>query len=59
MKNRDLVKKLKAAGWRIEHGGNHDLATNDVHPGIKIPIPRHIEVNEMTAKAILKQAGLQ
>lgn len=59
MKNRDLVKKLKAAGWKIEHGGNHDLATHEERPGVKIPIPRHIEVNEMTARAILKQAGIK
>lgn len=59
MKNRDLVKELREAGWKIEHGGNHDLATNPDRPGVKIPISRHIEVNEMTARAILKQAGLK
>lgn len=59
MKRRDLEKKLTQAGWKITHGGNHDLATHPQKPGIKIPLPRHKEFNEMTAQGILEDAGLK
>ena len=58
MKRRDLIKKLLNAGWQIEHGGNHDLAAHPDKSG-KIPIPRHNEINEYTAKGILSDAGLK
>ena len=57
MKRRDLIKKLQDAGWKITHGGSHDLATHPDKQG-KIPIPRHNEINEYTAKEILKDAGI-
>ncbi len=59
MKRRDIDKMLKKAGWVIIHGGNHDLATNPQKPGIKIPLPRHKEIKETTAKGILEDAGLK
>ena len=59
MKRRDLDKLLKADGWKITPGGNHDLATNPNKPGIKIPLPRHKEINEYTARGILEDAGLK
>ncbi len=58
MKRRDIDRMLKKAGWIIEPGGNHDLAKHPQRPGVKIPIPRHKEVNEITAKRILRDAGL-
>jgi predicted RNA binding protein YcfA (HicA-like mRNA interferase family) len=58
MQRRDLVKKLQGAGWQITHGGNHDLAIHPKKPG-KIPIPRHNEINEYTAREIMKDAGLK
>ncbi|MCF2642635.1 MAG: type II toxin-antitoxin system HicA family toxin [Lachnospiraceae bacterium] len=56
MKKRDLVKLLEENGWYLKRsGGNHDLYTN----GQKIePIPRHSEINEKLAKAIIKKLGL-
>ena len=59
MKRRDIDKALKRAGWVITSGGNHDLATHPQRPGIKIPIPRHREIKEITAKGILEDAGLK
>ena len=50
MKQRDLIKKLEAAGFIFErHGGNHDIYRrgNDTEK-----VPRHKEVNEK-----LKRAG--
>ncbi len=58
MKRRDLDRMLKQAGWRIIPGGNHDIAMHPQKPEIIIPIPRHREIKEPTAKRILKDAGL-
>ena len=56
MKRRDLIKMLEKKGWWfLKHGGNHDIYTN----GTDIePVPRHKEINEMTAKSIIKRRGL-
>ena len=57
MKRKDLLKQLKDAGWwLVRHGANHDIYTNGVRSE---PIPRHNEINEITANAILKRAGLK
>ena len=56
MKQRDLVKKLKKIGFRFErHGGNHDVYRrgSDIEE-----IPRHKELNESLAKAILRKWGI-
>jgi len=56
MKQRDLIKKFEKAGWwLLKHGSNHDIYTN----GIDIePVPRHREINERLAQAIIKRRGL-
>ena len=56
MKQRDLIKKLEGIGFCfVRHGGNHDIYTrgNDEEK-----IPRHREINEKLAKAILKKWGI-
>ncbi|TLP79946.1 type II toxin-antitoxin system HicA family toxin [Nesterenkonia sphaerica] len=63
-KKRDLVRRLqkaaKAQGVTFEQadrrGGRHDIYKLD---GQVIPIPRHTEINEMTAEAIYKQAEVK
>lgn len=53
MKKKDLEKELKALGFRKERDrGNHEVWKNT--SGKSIPIPRHREINELTAKSILK-----
>lgn len=56
MKKQLLIKKLKEAGWYlVRQGSNHEIWTD----GNKLmPIPRHNEINEITAKKILKDAGI-
>ena len=52
MKRKDLIDLLKHNGWYLARdGGNHDIFTNgkDFEP-----IPRHREVTENLAKAIIK-----
>lgn len=57
MKRRDLEKLLKNNGWYfLRAGSNHDVFTNGVDTE---PIPRHKEVNETLAKAIIKRRGLK
>ena len=57
MKRKDLVKLLENNGWRIlREGANHTIYTN----GKKCePVPRHSELNEMLAKAIIKRKNLK
>lgn len=57
MKRRDLEKLLKQNGWRfVRSGANHDVFTN----GKEIEqLPRHREINEQLAKAIIKRRGLK
>ena len=56
MKQRDLIKKLQRVGFEFErHGGNHDIY---IRGNDEEKVPRHREVNEKLAKAILRKWGL-
>jgi len=55
VKRRELERKLKQLGWRLSrHGGRHDVWRRGER---ELAVPRHREINEYTAKAILKEAG--
>lgn len=58
MKRRDLIRLLEAAGYsKVRDTGDHTIYKK---AGCAIlQVPRHREVNENTAKAILKDAGLK
>jgi len=54
VKKRELQEKLRKFGWWfLRHGTRHDVWTNGEN---KIEIPRHREINEITAGNILKYA---
>ena len=54
VKRRVLEKRLSECGWRfLRHGGNHDVWTNGEREEY---VPRHTEVNEQLARAILRDA---
>lgn len=56
MKQRDLVKKLESVGFRLErHGGRHDVYARGKESE---EIPRHKEIDERLARAILRRWGL-
>ncbi len=57
MKRRDLIKKLEAAGYKADRNGDH--AIYEKEGSRPVQVPRHREINENTARAILKQAGLK
>ena len=56
MKRADLIKKLEDGGFVFDrHGSSHDIY---VRGNTKETIPRHREIDEQLAKAILKRNGL-
>ncbi len=58
MKRREIINKLLAAGYhKARDRGDHTVF--EKQGSRSVPVPRHREVAENTAKAILKQAGLK
>lgn len=58
MKRRDLVKLLLKAGYKLERDdGDHTIYKKPASRSVQVP--RHRELNELTAKAILKAAGVK
>lgn len=56
MKKTDLERKLNENDFSlIRHGSNHDVWAKGK---IQVQVPRHREVDERTAKGILKKAGI-
>jgi predicted RNA binding protein YcfA (HicA-like mRNA interferase family) len=56
VKRRDLVKILEAAGYQLDRNGDH--AIYEKKGGRPVQVPNHNEINEYTAKTILKAAGI-
>lgn len=56
MKQKDLIKRLENGGFVFErHGASHDVY---VRGSQRETVPRHKEINEILARAILKRNGL-
>lgn len=56
-KRTDLIRLLERNGWYIKrHGASHDIYTNGTDTEA---IPRHKEINEKLAQAIIKRRGLK
>ncbi|MBS3975205.1 MAG: type II toxin-antitoxin system HicA family toxin [Syntrophomonadaceae bacterium] len=57
MKRRELIRLLEKNGWwLLRNGARHDIYTNGKK---NEPIPRHQEIDEMLAKAIIKRQELK
>jgi len=57
MKRKDLIKKLEAAGYRLNRTGDHAIYEK---PGRRpVQVPNHREINEYTARTVLKAAGIE
>ena len=57
MKRKVLIRKLEAAGYRRDRTGDHAIYEK---PGSRpVQVPNHREINEYTAKAVLKAAGIE
>ena len=58
MKRRDLIKILKKNGFQeLRNNGEHTIYKAPNKRAVQVP--RHREINENTAKQILKDAGLK
>nr|WP_092335447.1 type II toxin-antitoxin system HicA family toxin [Desulfosporosinus hippei] len=58
MKRRDLIRKLESNGFnKIRDNGDHTIYKASNKRAVQVP--RHREINEVTAKQILKDAGLK
>ena len=54
MKKADLEARLRELGWRfLRQGGRHEVWTNGE---LETTVPRHREINELTARAIIRLA---
>ncbi|MDO8494413.1 MAG: type II toxin-antitoxin system HicA family toxin [Deltaproteobacteria bacterium] len=52
MKKRDLERELRKLGWYFKReGGCHEIWTDGEET---MPVPRHKEVNENTARGIIR-----
>lgn len=57
MKRRDLIELLERSGWVLKrHGSDHDVYGKD---GQIEMVPRHNEIKEQLAKAIIRRRGLK
>lgn len=58
MKRRDLIRRLEDTGYQLARDeGDHTVYRKaNAQP---IAVPRHREINENTAKTILRAAGLR
>ena len=57
MRRRELERRLRALRWVLQrHGGKHDVWSICVG-SVTEYVPRHAEINEMLARAILKRAA--
>ena len=57
MKRKDLIKRLERNGWKkVREGSNHTVYAKG---GEMEAVPRHTEIAENLAKAIIKRRGLK
>ena len=57
MKRQKFLKLLKRNGWYLlRNGASHDIYTDGT--SIEL-VPRHAELNEMLAEAIIKRRNLK
>ncbi|WP_320040738.1 type II toxin-antitoxin system HicA family toxin [uncultured Desulfobacter sp.] len=55
MKRQKLIKAIKEKGAAmVRQGGSHEIWES--RNGYRFTVPRHTEIKENTAKAIIKQA---
>lgn len=52
MKRKELEKRLRQAGWRLAREGKKHSVWSDGED--EVAVPRHTEINEHTARSILR-----
>ncbi len=58
MKRKDILKKLREAGFTLQEGGNHTLVFNAEGKRVSI-VARHTEIVAKTVRQIEKQTGIK
>lgn len=58
MKRKDILKKLREAGFTFQEGGEHTKAY-DASGAYRTTIGRHAEIPEFTVRLIEKQTGVK
>jgi mRNA interferase HicA len=53
VKLKNLQQKLGSLGWYLLRQGKHEIWTNGIET---LAVPRHKEIDEFTAKSILRSA---
>ena len=57
MKRKDLIKMLERCGWiKVREGGNHTVYEKN---GKIEAVPRHSEIAEQLARAIIRRQNLK
>ena len=55
VKRREVEEALRKVGWRfLRHGAKHEVWTDGER---QEPVPRHTDINEKLARAILRRAS--
>ncbi len=52
-----IAARLLREGWVSEGGTKHDKFAHAQKPGVKIMVPRHVELSLGVARSIAKAAG--
>lgn len=58
MKRKDIIKKLREAGFTFQEGGEHTKAY-DASGAYRCAIGRHTEIAEIIVRQIEKQTGVK
>ncbi len=58
MKRKEILKKLREAGFTFKEGGEHTRAY-DADGNYRCPIGRHTEIAERIVRKIEKQTGVK
>lgn len=56
MQRRELVRILLKAGFESKGGTKHEMFVKD---GLRVLVKRHREIEDQSAKRILREAGLR
>jgi mRNA interferase HicA len=57
VKRKDLIRRIVELGAVFDReGGDHTIYRNP-RTGSLVPVPRHAEINELTAKKIIRDAS--
>jgi predicted RNA binding protein YcfA (HicA-like mRNA interferase family) len=52
-----IVRRLEQEGWKLRHGGKHDVYQHPKYPDRAIAVPRHRELSIGVARKIAKDAN--